>query len=132
MSLSRSASLSEVHVASSATVLGLLRVGPGGIIAQGAVVRSPAGTVEIGASSALLENSVAIGTTAFPVTVGQKAVFGHRSLVIGAAVGDLSEVGNGSILMPGGRVGRRRFLGGGTGLPAGTTSPPAAARGART
>src|SRR5256885_16001514 len=120
MSLSRSASLSEVHVASSATVLGLLRVGPGGIIAQGAVVRSPAGTVEIGASSALLENSVAIGTTAFPVTVGQKAVFGHRSLVIGAAVGDLSEVGNGSILMPGVRVGRRGFLGEGTVLPAGT------------
>src|SRR2546430_994235 len=62
MSLNRKPAPSEVYVAASATVLGLLRVGPGGIIAQGAVVRSPAGTVEIGASSALLENSVAIGT----------------------------------------------------------------------
>ena len=123
MSLNREPALSEVHVAPSATVLGLLRVGPGGVVAQGAVVRSPAGTVEIGASSALLENSVAVGTPAFPVTVGQKAVFGHRCLVIGAAVGDLSEIGNGSILMPGVRVGRRCFLGEGTVLPAGTIVP---------
>jgi carbonic anhydrase/acetyltransferase-like protein (isoleucine patch superfamily) len=123
MSLNREPAPSEVHVAASGAVLGLLRIGPGGIIAQGAVVRSPAGTVEMGASSALLENSVAIGTTAFPVTVGQKAVFGHRCLVIGATVGDLSEIGNGSILMPGVRVGRRCFLGEGTVLPAGTVVP---------
>src|SRR5947209_10252593 len=123
MSLNRSVSPSEVFVAASATVLGLVRVGPGSVIAQGAVVRSPAGAVEIGASSALLENSVAIGTGALPVTVGQKVVFGHRCLVIGAAVGDLSEIGNGSILMPGSRIGRRCFLGEGTVIPAGTVVP---------
>src|SRR5207237_6449020 len=97
MSLNRKPAPSEVYVASSATVLGLLRVGPGGVIAQGAVVRSPAGTVEMGASSALLENSVAIGTTAFPVAVGQKAGFGHRCLVIGAAVCDRCGFGNGAV-----------------------------------
>jgi carbonic anhydrase/acetyltransferase-like protein (isoleucine patch superfamily) len=123
MSLNRSVAPSEVLVATSATVLGLLRIGPGGVIAQGAVVRSPAGAVEIGASSALLENSVAIGTSAFPVTVGQKAVFGHRCLVVGAAIGDLSEIGNGSILMPGARIGRRCFLGEGTVIPPGTVVP---------
>jgi len=123
MSLNRELALSEVQVAPSGAVLGLLRVGRGGVVAQGAVVRSPAGAVEIGASSALLENSVAVGSTAFPVTIGQKTVFGHRCLVIGAAVGDLSEIGNGSILMPGVRVGRRCFLGEGTVLPSGTVVP---------
>jgi carbonic anhydrase/acetyltransferase-like protein (isoleucine patch superfamily) len=123
MSLNQTAAAADVHVASSAVILGLLRAGPGSLVAQGAVVRSPAGAVEIGASSALLENGVAIGSAAFPVSVGQKVVFGHRCLLIGAAVGDLSEIGNGSILMPGVRVGRRCFLGEGTVLLARTVVP---------
>jgi carbonic anhydrase/acetyltransferase-like protein (isoleucine patch superfamily) len=41
-------------------------------------------------------------------------VFGHRCLVVGATVGDLCEIGNASILMPGARLGHRVFLGEGT------------------
>jgi carbonic anhydrase/acetyltransferase-like protein (isoleucine patch superfamily) len=71
----------------------------------------------------VLENSVIVGTTSIPTIIGRRSAFGHRSLVIGAVVGDLCEIGNASILMPGARLGDRVFLGEGTLVPAGTTLP---------
>ena len=123
MSLNQSLPLDSPHVASSGVVLGLLRAGPGCVVAQGAVVRTPGGAVELGAGSALLENGVAIGTADAPVSIGQKVVFGHRCVVIGAAVGDLCEIGNGSVLLAGSRLGRGCILGEGTLVPPGTSVP---------
>ena len=94
------------------------------MLAQGAVVRShdDAG-VEVGTGSAVLENSVVIGNATIPTTIGRRSVFGHRCMVVGATVGDLCEIGNASVLMPGARVGDRVFLGEGTLVPAGMSLP---------
>src|SRR5438874_6402871 len=123
MSLNRSPAAELPQVASTGAILGLLRAGPGCQIAQGAVIRTPGGAVELGAGSALLENGVAIGTAEEPVSIGQKVVFGHRCVVIGAAVGDLCEIGNGSILLAGARLGRGCILGEGTLVSPGTAVP---------
>jgi len=123
VSLNRSAEADAPQIAASGAVLGLLRAGPGCQVAQGAVIRSPGGAVELGARSALLENAVAIGTAEQPVSIGQKVVFGHRCVVIGATVGDLCEIGNGSILLAGARLGRGCILGEGTLVPPGTAVP---------
>ena len=64
-----------------------------------------------------------IGKTDIPTTVGRRTTFGHRCLVVGATVGDLCEIGNASILMPGARLGDRIFLGEGTVVPAGMSLP---------
>jgi carbonic anhydrase/acetyltransferase-like protein (isoleucine patch superfamily) len=88
---------------------------------MGAVVRAGDGHVEVGTGSAVLENSVVIGTPAIPTRIGRRTVFGHRCTVVGAVVGDLCEIGNGSILLPGAVVGDRVFLGEGTLVHAGTT-----------
>jgi carbonic anhydrase/acetyltransferase-like protein (isoleucine patch superfamily) len=112
-----------LHVASSAVVLGAARFGEGSLLAEGAVIRSHGTGVEVGTGSAVLENSVVIGNNEIPAVIGRRSVFGHRCLVIGAAVGDLCEVGNASILMPGARLGDRVFLGEGTLVPAGMTLP---------
>jgi carbonic anhydrase/acetyltransferase-like protein (isoleucine patch superfamily) len=114
MSLNRSPAAAWPQIASSGAVLGLLRAGPGCQVAQGAVVRTPAGSVELGALSAVLENSVVLGTPEHPVSIGQKVVFGHRCVIVGAAVGDLCEIGNASILLAGARLGRGCILGEGT------------------
>jgi hypothetical protein len=50
-------------------------------------------------------------------------VFGHRAAIVGATVGDLCEIGNGAILMPGSRPGSGCILGEGTLLPPGTVIP---------
>jgi carbonic anhydrase/acetyltransferase-like protein (isoleucine patch superfamily) len=112
-----------VQTASSAVVVGTAGMGEGAALAQGAVLRSHGRSVELGAGSAVLENSVVIGTPAMPTTIGRRSVFGHRCLVVGAHVGDLCEIGNASILMPGARRGSRVFLGEGTLVPSGMALP---------
>jgi carbonic anhydrase/acetyltransferase-like protein (isoleucine patch superfamily) len=113
----------ESRIAGSAVLLGRSRLGARVLIAEGAVIRSSGLAVAIDTASAVLENSVVVGTTTMPTTVGRRTTFGHRCLVIGAAVGDLCEIGNASILMPGSAVGDRVFLGEGTLVPSGTTLP---------
>jgi len=114
----------EPEIASSATLLGGVHVGAGAIISQGTVVRSHDDGVSIGNHSAVLENGVVVGTREHPVRIGQRTVFGHRAQVIGATVGDLCEIGNGAILMPGARIGDGCILGEGTLVPAGAVIPP--------
>jgi carbonic anhydrase/acetyltransferase-like protein (isoleucine patch superfamily) len=115
--------VSTTTIASSAVIVGGARLGDGALIAEGAVLRSDGTGVEIGSGSAVLENSVVVGMPTIPTSVGRRSTFGHRCLIIGATVGDLCEIGNASILMPGARVGDRVFLGEGTLVPAGVTLP---------
>jgi carbonic anhydrase/acetyltransferase-like protein (isoleucine patch superfamily) len=111
------------QIASSAVVVGSARLGEQSLLAEGAVIRSHGAGVEVGTASAVLENSVVVGNDLIPTAIGRRTVFGHRCLVIGATVGDLCEIGNASVLMPGARVGDRVFLGEGTLVPSGMTLP---------
>ena len=110
-------------IADSAAVLGTAWIGAGVVLAQGTVVRSHQEAVSIGNHSAVLENSSVIGTADQPVAIGQRTVFGHRCQVIGARVGNLCEVGNGTILLPGARLGDGCILGEGTLIGSGTIVP---------
>jgi carbonic anhydrase/acetyltransferase-like protein (isoleucine patch superfamily) len=128
--MSRAAAPDEVsasplapQVASSAVVIGRALMGDGSLLSEGAVVRSRATSAAIGTGSAVIENAVVVGTPDMPTVIGRRTVFGHRCLVIGAHVGDLCEVGNASILMPGSKLGDRIFLGEGTLVPAGAELP---------
>jgi carbonic anhydrase/acetyltransferase-like protein (isoleucine patch superfamily) len=112
-------------IADSAVLAGPIELGAGTLLAQGLVVRSHGvGQVRIGNHSAVLENAVVVGWAAHPTIIGQRTVFGHRCQVIGATVGDVCEVGNGAILMPGARLGDGCILGEGTLVPPGTVIPP--------
>src|SRR4051812_14495936 len=62
-----------------------------------------------------------------PTSIGRRTVFGHRCSVVGATLGDLCEIGNASILMPGARLGNRVFPGEGTLVRSGMTLPDDAA-----
>jgi carbonic anhydrase/acetyltransferase-like protein (isoleucine patch superfamily) len=115
--------VTELRLAGSAVLVGRSRVGERVLIAEGAVIRSAGDGVVIETGSAVLENSVVVGTTSMPTRIGRRTTFGHRCLVIGATVGDLCEIGNASIVMPGSRLGERVFLGEGTLVPSGMTLP---------
>lgn len=113
----------EPAIANSAVLVGQVHVGAGAILAQGLVVRAHGGAVSLGNYSAVLENGVVIGTPDHPVQVGQRTVFGHRATIVGATIGDLCEIGNGAILMPGSRLGNGCILGEGTLVPPNTVIP---------
>jgi carbonic anhydrase/acetyltransferase-like protein (isoleucine patch superfamily) len=110
-------------IAASAVLIGEASLGAGVVLAQGVVIRAHSGAVSIGNHSAVLENSSIIGTPADRALIGQRTVFGHRCQVVGARVGDLCEIGNGSILMPGARLGDGCILGEGTVVPDGMVIP---------
>jgi carbonic anhydrase/acetyltransferase-like protein (isoleucine patch superfamily) len=119
----RQAEAGAPQIARSAVVIGIARLGEGSLLAEGAVIRSRDAGVEVGTGSAVLENSVVVGNSMIPTTIGRRTTFGHRCMVIGATVGDLCEIGNASKLMPGARLGDRVFLGEGTLVSAGMTLP---------
>lgn len=101
----------------SSRVEGIVRLGDNVRIAQGTVLRSQDDSLRIGNGSMVLENSVLIGTADRPVAVGRKTVFGHKCVCIGATIGDLCEIGNGTIFLPGAQVGDFCLFGEGTLVP---------------
>ena len=78
------------------------------------MIRSHDEAVSIGAGSAVLENCTVIGRPGMGVAIGRRTVFGHRCTIVGATIGDLCEIGNGSTI-----------LGEGTLVPAGARLPDA-------
>lgn len=98
-------------------------MGSGAYFAQGTVIRSGADSITVENNSYVLENSVVLGNAEFPAHIQSKTVFGHRSLIIGAAVGNLCEIGNGCIIMPGAVIGDMCILGEGTLVSAGMELP---------
>jgi hypothetical protein len=61
------------QIASSAVVVGRARLGEGSLLAQGAVIRSEDGAVEVGTGSAVLENCVIVANTTIPTIIGRFA-----------------------------------------------------------
>lgn len=109
--------------AESACLVGKIRLGSDAYIAQGSILRSLEGAVTIENSSYVLENSVIIGNASFPTHIKAKTVFGHKSVVIGATIGNLCEIGNNSLIMPGAVLGDMCILGEGTLIPDGMIVP---------
>ena len=115
--------MSNLRLDDSARLVGSIRLGNNAYIAQGSVLRSADDSLIIGNDTWVLENSVLIGTSEHPVIVGSKTVFGHKCIAIGAQIGDLCEIGNATIFLPGSKVGNMCIFGEGTIIPAGAVIP---------
>ncbi len=109
--------MDKIRIDESSKIIGKVRFGKNVYIAQGTIIRSHNDSVTIGNSSWVLENSVVIGTEESPVKVGSKTVFGHRTVTIGAEIGDLCEIGNNTIFLPGSKIGDMCIFGEGTIVP---------------
>ena len=108
------------QIAGSAVVVGAARLGEGSLARPGRGRPLPRrrrcrSRHRVGGARELR----GVGNATIPTTIGRRSVFGHRCMVVGATVGDLCEIGNASVLMPGARLGDRVFLGEGTLVPAG-------------
>jgi carbonic anhydrase/acetyltransferase-like protein (isoleucine patch superfamily) len=68
----------SLRIAESAVVLGTAYVGEGALIDQGAVIRASGTGVEVGAGSAVFENSVVVGTPRIETTIGRRTTQGGR------------------------------------------------------
>lgn len=116
--------MDNIKFEKSSKIIGKVRLGKGAYIGQGTIVRSHDDSVEIGNSTWVLENSVVIGTKKNPVKIGSKTVFGHKTTTIGAEIGNLCEIGNSTIFLPGSKIGDMCIFGEGTLIPEGRVIPP--------
>jgi carbonic anhydrase/acetyltransferase-like protein (isoleucine patch superfamily) len=115
--------MDNLRIDDSSKIIGKVRFGNSVYIAQGTIIRSHNDSVTIGNSSWILENSVIIGTEESPVKVGSKTVFGHKTVTIGAEIGDLCEIGNNTIFLPNSKIGNMCIFGEGTIVPEGMIIP---------
>lgn len=115
--------MSAIRIDESARLIGKIRLGDGAYVAQGSVLRSIDDSITIDNTSWVLENSVLIGTPSHPLKVGQKTVFGHKCIAIGVEIGNLCEIGNGVIMLPGSKIGDMCIFGEGTIIPEGMVIP---------
>lgn len=109
--------MNNIKIDDSAKLIGTMKLGSHSYAAQGSILRSFDNSLIIGNSTWVLENSVLIGTREHPLTVGSKTVFGHKCIAIGATIGDLCEIGNGVIILPGSKIGNMCIFGEGTIIP---------------
>ncbi len=109
--------------AASSVFQGGFATGKNSYYAQGTVIRSETETTRIGNESMILENSVVISTKENPTKIGSKTVLGHKTTVISAEIGDLCEIGNASLIMPGAKIGSWCIFGEGTYIPKNTVIP---------
>lgn len=113
----------NIKIDDSAKLIGKVKLGNNSYVAQGTVLRSVNNSLTIGNSTWVLENSVLIGSPGQPLLVGSKTLFGHKCIAIGATIGDLCEIGNGVIILPGSKVGNMCIFGEGTIIPEGMVIP---------
>ena len=113
----------NIKIDDSAKLIGKIKLGKGSYVAQGSVLRSVNNSLTIGNSTWVLENSVLIGTLENPLNVGSKTVFGHKCIAVGASIGDLCEIGNCVIILPGSTIGNMCIFGEGTIIPEGMVIP---------
>lgn len=109
--------MDNVKIELSASIIGRVSLGGGAYIAQGTILRSKESSITIGSDGMVLESSILIGTPLSPLSVGSKTVFGHKCIAIGATIGNLCEIGNGVIMLPGSKIGDMCIFGEGTLIP---------------
>lgn len=114
----------DAFVASTARVLGRVRIGARAVVMFGAVIRAEFDEIELGAESNLQDNAVLHCDEGFPCRVGRRVTIGHGAVVHGATVEDRCLIGVGAVILNGAHVGEGAWVAAGSVLPEGKKLPP--------
>ena len=112
-----------LFVATSASVIGKVRLGKDSSVWYGAVLRGDDGTLTIGKNSNVQDNAVLHCDIGGCVTLGENVTVGHCALVHGCTVGDGSLIGMHATLLNHCVVGKNCIIGAGALVPEGMVIP---------
>ena len=115
---------SSAYVASSAVLLGHVRVGSDSSVWPTAVLRGDYAAIEIGSETNVQDGAVLHVDQDAPCRLGDRVTVGHRAVVHGATVEDDCLIGIGAVVLTGVRVGVGSFVGAGAVVPEGAQIPP--------
>ena len=100
----------NLWIAENASVTGDVTLGDGVSLWFGAVVRGDDAPVRIGAGTNVQDLVMVHADPGIPNEIGESIVIGHGAILHGAAVGDRSLIGMGSILLTGSVVGEECII----------------------
>ncbi len=116
--------------ASTATLIGDVRVGANARISYGAVLIAEHGSmITIGSECVVMENAVLRSSKRFDITIGERTLIGPHAYLTGCQIGSRSFIATGAMIFNGARLGEGCgvWLGGkvhiGTELPKGSVVP---------
>ncbi|HEX4098311.1 MAG TPA: gamma carbonic anhydrase family protein, partial [Caulobacteraceae bacterium] len=113
----------EYWVAPGAAVIGNVTLKKNVSIWFGAVLRGDNDPIVVGENSNVQDHAVLHTDEGVPLEIGADVTIGHRAMIHGAIVGDLSLIGIGAIILNGARIGRGCIIGAGALVTEGKTIP---------
>ncbi|MFN3604626.1 MAG: gamma carbonic anhydrase family protein [Leptonema sp. (in: bacteria)] len=114
----------DTFVASSAEVIGKVKIGRGSSIWFGCLVRGDVDTITIGEYTNIQDHSIIHVTGGkYPTLIGNHCTLGHRVIVHGATLKDYAFIGIGAIVLDNCEIGNFSILAAGSLLPSGKKIP---------
>jgi carbonic anhydrase/acetyltransferase-like protein (isoleucine patch superfamily) len=110
-------------IASTATVIGKVRLKNSASVWFGAVLRGDNEWIEVGEGTNVQDNSTCHTDMGFPLTIGKNCTVGHNVILHGCTLEDDALVGMGSIVMNGAKIGRGSIVGAGSVITEGKQFP---------
>lgn len=114
----------EVYLASTAVVVGDVRLGDQSSIWYGAVLRGDINYIQVGHHSNVQDNAVLHLADDFPCLVGNWVTIGHLAIVHACTIGDECLVGMGATILDGAVIGAQSLIGANALVTSGTQVPP--------
>lgn len=112
-----------VFLASSATVVGDVRLGKEVSVWYGAVLRGDINFISVGAGTNLQDGVIGHLADDFPLEVGNYVTVGHGAVIHACVIEDECLIGMNSTILDGARIGRQSIVAAGTVVPQGMQVP---------
>lgn len=114
----------DAYLASDATVVANVDVGPEASVWHQAVLRGDVAPIVVGAQSNVQDGAVVHVADDLPAILGKLVTVGHKAIVHACTVEDEVLVGMGAIILDGARVGTRSIIGANATVKQGMDIPP--------
>ncbi len=101
----------NAYIASDATVVANVEVGPEASVWHQAVLRGDVARIVVGPRSNVQDGAVVHVADGLPAIIGSLVTVGHKAIVHACEIGDEVLVGMGAIVLDGARVGARSIIG---------------------
>ncbi|MFX0133265.1 MAG: gamma carbonic anhydrase family protein [Candidatus Hodarchaeota archaeon] len=111
-------------ISKHAVVVGNVKIGPGTVVYQGAIIRGDFAAVKIGANNVIQDDAVINTADGFKTKIGDNNLIGFKAIVHGATVGNNAVVGIGSTIMIGAKIGDDALIGAGAFIGNNKVVPP--------
>ena len=114
----------DAYIASGATVVANVEIGPEASVWHQAVLRGDAAHVVLGPQSNVQDGAVVHVADELPAVIGRLVTVGHKAIVHACTVDDEVLVGMGAIVLDGAHIGTRSIIGANATVKQGMEIPP--------